>query len=206
MGILWLWIKRLFSFVLFVLAIIGMGGVGEDVQGWAAIIAAVAPYLDTAWVRIFSGCLFAGLFAKYAPVMETWLQDKLAGLRSFLFSIRYKFPGNKRKLTRLYLARLRTRGVVLRNEINQVLPFQPGGILGNPVESWFGKLDTWRELVINGIELLDSADAEWFRTLDAVPSPRVSCPSDDPKITKAFREHDYRLKRLEDLIQKYGNA
>jgi hypothetical protein len=65
--------------------------------------------------------------------------------------------------------------------------------------------------VIETIKPVSHADAEWFATLGEVPSARVSIPNlrlggeaDRMIFVKTFREHDFRLKRLDDLLLKHG--
>ena len=177
-----------------------MCGFHVDIQRWAEIIAFIAPYINSAWVRIFSALLFAGLFALYVPKIETWLKDQWMSFQLSLIGVWYKLPVNKRKTVRYELTVLRTKGVGVRNNAHYL-----GLELPPTVKEWLGSVDSWNNSVIESIKKYDPSDAEWFKTLDTVPTPRVQYPSNDPIIIKAFREHDYRLKRLDDLIQKYGN-
>jgi hypothetical protein len=56
------------------------------------------------------------------------------------------------------------------------------------------------------ISTIDEADADWFAILDAVPQSRVPVwPFKGGQHLKAFGEHDYRLLRLDQLIQKFGS-
>ena len=55
------------------------------------------------------------------------------------------------------------------------------------------------------IEQIDAADAEWFRTLDAVPPPRIGFDNLTPEYAKTFRELDFMLVKLERLlVEKYS--
>ena len=63
-------------------------------------------------------------------------------------------------------------------------------------------------LAISLVAQIDPADAEWFRILDVVPEPRV--PLYMPRKhaegahLKAHREHDFRLCKMEQLIERYA--
>ena len=66
---------------------------------------------------------------------------------------------------RLLLAQLRTAGVGVRNR----------GILLEPddLSSWRAEVDRWSNATMDAVEYVNRADAEWLRTLDAVPSPSM---------------------------------
>jgi hypothetical protein len=96
---------------------------------------------------------------------------------------------------RLRLADLRTEGVELRNEC-QTLRIE--------IDTWITRCDYWTERALKTIKQLDEADAEWFKTLDAVPQPRIPLHgSYHREQIKRYREHDYYLVKLERLIEKY---
>ena len=97
---------------------------------------------------------------------------------------------------RLRLARLRTAGVRLRNRQSQL----------DEATEWISQVQDWAQAVVTGIERIDPADAEWFRTLDAVPPPRVSFIQLTPEYSKAFRELEFMLVKLECLLTKYSSA
>src|SRR5438094_7573324 len=95
------------------------------------------------------------------------------------------------------LARLRTEGVVLRNEV-------PVYLLPEEFVPWTEKLLKWMNEVIDAIKLISPADAEMFATLDAVPPARVPIPNirlgskdDRAAFAQHFRQHDFRLAKLE---------
>lgn len=94
---------------------------------------------------------------------------------------------------RLQLARLRTDGVALRNR----------GAM-QQTEDWLTETQEWMDAVMSEIELVDPADAEWFRTLDAVPQPRIRHGQLSQDQTKVFRELDFMLVRLEELVSRYA--
>ncbi len=102
------------------------------------------------------------------------------------------------KLTdrRLLLAQLRTAGVGVRN---RGILLEPAGL-----SSWQEEVDRWSNATVVAVEYVNRADAEWLRTLDAVPSPRVQFRSIGSGHEKAFRELDFRLVRLDALITRYG--
>ncbi len=93
------------------------------------------------------------------------------------------------------LSELRTSGVELRNQ---------GMHLGVDIAAWDRASLAWAEKVIAAIKQIDEPDAEWFKTLDAVPAARVRPLQLDAAHHKSFREHDYRLVRLEELIKRYS--
>ncbi len=103
---------------------------------------------------------------------------------------------------RLLLAELRKEGVEIRNDGTQ-LELQDGDFL-----AWSRNVTNWMERTISVIEQIDPADAEWFRILDAVPDPRIPLlmPRKKHEGThfKLHREHDFRLVRLEKLIERYA--
>lgn len=93
------------------------------------------------------------------------------------------------------LSVLRSEGVELRNQ---------GLRLGVDIAAWDRASTAWADKVVATIKEIDGPDAEWFRTLDAVPAARVQPLELDAKHLKSFREHDYRLVRLEELIKRYS--
>lgn len=97
---------------------------------------------------------------------------------------------------RLLLAQLRTAGVGVRNR----------GILLEPADlsSWRAEVDRWSDATVAAVDYVNHADAEWLRTLDAVPPPRVQFRPISSGHEKAFRELDFRLVRLDALITRYG--
>lgn len=95
---------------------------------------------------------------------------------------------------RLRLARLRTAGVHLRNR----------SLRPDDIADWRLEVRDWALAVAAGIQEIDAADAEWFRTLDAVPPPRVNLGDLSPEYSKTFRELDYMLVKLEILLTKYS--
>jgi hypothetical protein len=101
---------------------------------------------------------------------------------------------------RLELAKLRRIGVRLRNDGSRMSDEAD-------VRNWLTQVDKRHDDVLACLRLVNEADAEWFRVLDTVPSPRHErkCQITDDKLKwqheKAFREHDYRLFRLDQLVQ-----
>ena len=93
------------------------------------------------------------------------------------------------------LSALRADGVELRNQ---------GLRLGVDIAAWDRASTAWSDKVAATIREIDPADAEWFRTLDAVPAARVQPLELDARHLKSFREHDFRLVRLEELIKRYS--
>lgn len=113
-----------------------------------------------------------------------------------------KAPNRENALSRL--AQLRSEGVVIRNESSELL-------FTADLDTWGSKVEAWMNEVVESLKPVSEEDSEWFTTLDTVPPPRVSIPNirlggdfDRQIFIKAFREHDYRLVRLEKLLVKYG--
>lgn len=105
-------------------------------------------------------------------------------------------------LMRVRLSELRSTGVTLRNA---------GTALQNSngdFEAWETSINAWLQQVVSEISAIDAADSEWFKVLDAVPDPRVPLyfpkKHKEGKHIKLHREHDYRLLRLDKLLEKYG--
>ncbi len=95
---------------------------------------------------------------------------------------------------RLNLSQLRTEGVEIRNNA--------GALAASDFCSQAGE---WANETVYQIENIDPPDAEWFKTLDAVPPPRVAPPSGlSGEALKCFGELDFGLTKLEELIRKYG--
>jgi hypothetical protein len=73
-------------------------------------------------------------------------------------------------------------------------------------QEWESRVSAWTERAIVAVRLLSEADAEWFRTLDTVPKPRISpsiAPWDETDNAHKFAMLDYRLLRLDQLIQYF---
>lgn len=116
-----------------------------------------------------------------------------AGLRSL-----EKFLSERNQEVRLRLAALRTAGVQLRNRGRNLES-------AAQVPEWIEGVLAWDQEVQSEIRTIDPADAEWFATLDAVPPPRVTLSKPLGELhSKHYREHDFRLVKLEKLVIKYG--
>jgi len=101
----------------------------------------------------------------------------------------------------LRLAQLRTEGVKIRNEA--------GYVDDTNLQEWLGKLDTWMHEVLDAIRAVSAVDAELFRTLDVVTPARLQVPIrlknqlHVPVFVNVYNQHDLRLVRLKDLLEKY---
>jgi hypothetical protein len=103
----------------------------------------------------------------------------------------------RKNAVRLRLTQLRTEGVGLRNKAFD--------LTSDKEADWIGQTESWNEQVQRVIKRNDRADAEWFRTLDVVPAPRVVLPRKaSSTLLHHYSMHDCRLERLDQLIQKYG--
>jgi hypothetical protein len=103
---------------------------------------------------------------------------------------------------RLLLAQLRREGVEIRNDSCRL------ELEDADFDAWSLEVDKWRERTAYIIEQIDAADAEWFRILDIVPEPRVPLlmprKKHEGKHFAAHRQHDFRLAKLEQLIERYS--
>lgn len=102
------------------------------------------------------------------------------------------------------LTALRERGVVMRNKL-------PTFMTDARLQAWIESTRTWMSEVSAALGQVNNADGQWFLTLDTVPPARVPMPNirlggQDQRATfeSHFRQHDYRLARLDGLLQKYG--
>jgi hypothetical protein len=104
----------------------------------------------------------------------------------------------------LRLAQLRSQGIALRNESAQLM-------FTSHLDAWSSKIIDWMNEVTEAIKPVSEADSIWFGTLGEVPEPRVPIPNlrlggdaDRTMFISTFRQHDFRLKRLDDLLKKNG--
>jgi hypothetical protein len=106
---------------------------------------------------------------------------------------------------RVRIAELRHEGVRIRNDAL-------GGITdGSLWTDWEARALAWNQEVISEMEKISKSDAVWFSVLDIVPSPRIwpsAFPEGwEPQFLKLFREHDFRVRRLGEMIRDlWGRA
>jgi hypothetical protein len=117
-------------------------------------------------------------------LVNYWLLEYLVDLRRRIGGARHE------------LARLRTAGVVIRNEGMSITNVDAW-------KDWEKRASTWNDDVIASIKKINEADAEWFSILDVVPEARLPISATLPldlRVSaahhKLYREHDFRLKRL----------
>jgi len=112
-----------------------------------------------------------------------------------------KLDAFKRK--KLRLANLRREGVGIRNDSLQL------GLTGGSFDDLTQKMLRWEGSVLAAIGSIDLADAESFHILDEVPPPNIplSHPHSGHESAhlKIHREHDFRIKKLAALIDRYAN-
>jgi hypothetical protein len=106
------------------------------------------------------------------------------------------------KGARLELAKLRATGVALRNEGMWIADREV-------LRRWERRVEKWNKDVIKNIAKINEADAEWFSILDVVPPGRLSIErtlNNDLQRSahhnKLYREHDFRLRRLGQMIYR----
>ncbi len=104
----------------------------------------------------------------------------------------------------LLLARLRSEGVRIRNEV--------AAVHDATVEQWIERTLTWMRDTIDALRLVSTADAEIFSTLDVVPNARVLLPTAitqqhlADRLNSYYRQHDLRLVRLQELLLRYQSG
>jgi hypothetical protein len=108
------------------------------------------------------------------------------------------------KAAKVRLSQLRSEGVVIRNAGAAL-------IFASHLEEWAKRIADWMKETIDAVKVIDEADGEWFAVLGEVPKARVPIPNlqlggqaDREMFVKLFREHDFRLARLDQLLKKYG--
>jgi len=98
---------------------------------------------------------------------------------------------------RAELAKLRNEGVEIRN-IGTRLKDEKAWVV------WKKLASDWQEKVYEKLKEFSEADAELFNVLDVVPkSPRVGCFPYNAEHVKLYGEHDCRLDRLWQMIDKF---
>ena len=198
---LWLWraIRRSFGSTDGLLA---FGTIAIGFIGWWTNLEFIAQvpvwvYAVLVFVVVFGVRLLCAPYWIYRDALET-----IERLRAEVeqFKMRQE-PLQRTASARLTLANLRTDGVKIRNA-GQNLKDKDEAI------AWIAETGEWMQRTIAAIETVDEADAEWFATLDAVPPPRVQlyfpAKHHEGAHLKAFREHDFRLHKLEQLIERYS--
>ena len=156
-------------------------------------------------VSTLAGLAVTGL--NRAGVNLSWLLPWLFGLfvavvLGILWILEYTVKLRKQiRGTRVGLSELREEGVGIRNAGMHPFP--------NPSSwtAWQESALDWEGRVIEKIKEINEADAVWFKTLDVVPNPRLPLSLTKPPETwqaerrKLYGEHDFRLKRLGEMIQ-----
>ena len=67
---------------------------------------------------------------------------------------------------------------------------------------WTERASKWNEDVIGELMKVSEGDAEWFSILDVVDPPRLTSPQSKGGDGDRFAMHDFRLKRLGDMIRE----
>jgi hypothetical protein len=183
----WRWIKTAFRHSL------------GPIDLWTGIITAALAVVDHFIPRL-------QLVTIYGWQIPLWILAAIMAVRLILApywlysECRSVGPISADPTKRKRLAELRADGVKLRNEVGQLT-------IGKG--DWIKRINKWREDTISAIREIDEADADWYCILDVVPEPRITLPmtlrgGSYHELLKNFREHDFRLVRLDQLIQKYG--
>ena len=172
----------------------------------AGFVAAFAYLFQPIFELFFVGSL-RGWLEKYMPVSEAEVIARISEVALPIVALilliwaLYRFLKREIKRqfinedARLELAKLRTEGVDLRN---RCMP------LTTSLSEWIAECQSWTKRVIEAINKISQADAEWFKTLDAVPPARIFLESSNSEQSLTYRMHDFYLVKLEDLIKKYG--
>lgn len=120
----------------------------------------------------------------------------LAFLFWWVFRYAHKLR-TKIQVARVNISRLRTRGVELRNEAATDLEDD------EDLVRWETAILKWHIDVKKAIKEISIADAEWFGTLDVVPPPRIMLSKfvNNDSHLKLYRQHDYQVYRLGEMIR-----
>lgn len=108
-----------------------------------------------------------------------------------------------REAALLRLTQLRGDGVVLRNNASELIG-------AAAFDAWIAETNSWMNEVAKTMKPVNEHDSEWFVTLDTVPAARVAIPNIRLGVEcqtffeQKFREHDYRLVRLDGILRKNG--
>jgi hypothetical protein len=164
---------------------------GYKIVGIAAPLLSIL-YTGLKFWEIDLGLLKEVSYAWALLPLTVWLLIAYSRRRSAHISLLMEATG-----VPLALARLRHKGVQIRNKAKW--NFNSAEEFNN----WKSSVEKWMEEVISALETHAPADAEWFRVLDSVPSPRIHCAATDRRHLKLFKEHDYRLVRLDELLSHY---
>jgi hypothetical protein len=128
------------------------------------------------WALLIVGCVFT-VIAIVGYVRKTRIERGLS-----------------RVLSRL--TELREQGVNIRND---------GMSLKGEDElaSWIMRVDDWNKAVMGEIGKISKNDALYFKTLNLVPQLGFNCQILNHQHLKYLNEHNERVRRLEELINKY---
>ena len=103
--------------------------------------------------------------------------------------------------TRVGLSVLRQEGVVIRNDGRRAFRDKSSWT------EWEKRAKDWNLRVIEKIKEVNEADAIWYETLDVVPLPRLNFAKTsarefwEDEQERLYGWHDFRLKRLGEMIQ-----
>jgi hypothetical protein len=107
---------------------------------------------------------------------------------------------NRKKLK---LANLRSEGVAIRNDSLRL------EVAGGNFDDLRQDMLRWEGNVLATIGSIDLADAESFHILDEVPPPNITLAlprsGNEGAHLKIHREHDFRIKKLATLIERYAS-
>ena len=108
------------------------------------------------------------------------------------------------KLAVLHLTQLRAEGQEIRSD---------GGLVDDSnIGQWLKRVEIWSNQTSTAIQEIDHGDAEYFKTLDTVPPPRVfknshcQATANQSDYLSFCSQHDLRLRRLDELLTKYVNS
>jgi hypothetical protein len=105
-----------------------------------------------------------------------------------------------KELTREKLGIFATEGVDLRNKAHGAEFTQ------EQWRAWEKELVEWRNRVQSTIEQFSRADAKRWRTLNRIPHPAIPIRSDsaDGRAEYSYAVHNFRIHKLEQLIDRYA--
>ncbi|WP_334419370.1 MULTISPECIES: hypothetical protein [unclassified Bradyrhizobium] len=127
----------------------------------------------------------------------------VVGLHAYMkrqFDARFS---NESSARRLKLSKLKGAGVQIRNA-SLFLQHSSGNF-----DELLTQMESWERETVTAIAAIDPADAEAFRWLDEIPEPKIKLvfprTHHEGQHIKSHNEHDFRIKKLDLLIDRYAS-
>lgn len=161
-------------------------GVKRYAIGGAVTVAlAIVQYAELRW---------EGSPLSSVPTWVFWIIVVLFLLFIWVLQYAHRLRQNVKGIS-FELAALRTAGVKLRNDGRHELTREE-------LIAWEAAILKWDAEVIAAARKVDEGRAEFLSVLDTVPRPRISTKATDAVHQVLYQQHDYRLKRLAETIDR----